>query len=164
VSWIPRALWTVRSLLQRHKFDLIYSFGYPWSCHVVGYAAERRSGAPWIADYADPWTLNPEMRQFPEWRKRLDFHLESRLLRRASAVVVATPESKTFLAEVFGPEVGRRCHVARVAQFPADEYQSPAGNLPAQFQIAFTGLFNPSRQPYSFYEAMQDFAALSRNS
>src|SRR5439155_10385536 len=57
VSWIPGAYRRVRNLLKRHRFDLIYSFGYPWSCHVVGRAAQRRSGAPWVADYADPWTL-----------------------------------------------------------------------------------------------------------
>jgi len=159
VNWIPRAYWTVKSLLKQHQFDLIYSFGYPWSCHVVGYAAQRRSGAPWVADYADPWTLNPEVHAFPDWRKRLDFCVESRLLRRASAVVVATPESQAFLAELFGPEVGKRCHVARVAQFPSHEYHSPPGPLPEHFQIAFTGLFHPARQPYSFYEAVRDLSS-----
>jgi glycosyltransferase involved in cell wall biosynthesis len=143
--------------MKRHRFDLIYSFGYPWSCHVVGCAAQRSSGAPWVADYADPWTLNPEVQAFPDWRKRLDFRVESRLLRRASAVVVATPESQAFLAELFGPEVGRRCRVARVAQFPSDEYSSSPGNLPRHFQIAFTGLFNPTRQPYSFFDAAREF-------
>jgi len=158
VSWIPRAHGTVQSLLKHHRFDLIYSFGYPWSCHVVGWAAQRRSGTPWVADYADPWTLNPEVQAFPAWRKRLDFFVESRLLRRASAVVVATPESQAFLSIVFGPEVERRGYVARVAQFPPDEYDSSPKLLPQHFQIAFTGLFHATRQPYSFYEALEDFA------
>ena len=157
VSWIPGAHRRVRSLLKQHHFDLIYSFGYPWSCHVVGCAAQRRSGVPWVADYADPWTLNPDTRAFPSWRKRLDFWLESRLLRQAAAVVVATPEAQSFLATLFGPAVAKRTRVARVAQFPPDEYEPLIGHLPEQFQLAFTGLFNPTRQPYSFFDAAQVF-------
>ncbi len=160
-SWIPGAYVTVRSLLKRQKFDLIYSFGYPWSCHVVGYTAQGSSGAPWVADYADPWTLNPEVEAFPGWRKRLDFFVESRLLRRANAVVVATPESRTFLGKVFGTDLEKRTHVARVAQFPSSDYNSRAAVLPDYFQIGFTGLFHPARRPYSFYEAAREFAGRS---
>ena len=158
VSWIPRALGRVRSLLKLQRFDLIYSFGYPWSCHLVGYAAQRLSRLPWVADYADPWTLNPQVHDFPNWRKRLDFQVESRLLRRASAVVVATPESRDFLGGLFGAEVARRTHVARVAQFSSGEYLSPCALRPAHFQIAFTGLLHPSRPPYAFYEAAREIA------
>jgi hypothetical protein len=157
-SWVLGAHRRVRRLLKRHRFDLIYSFGYPWSCHVVGYAAQRRSGAPWVADYADPWTLNPDTQAFPLWRKRLDFWLESRLLRRTAAIVVATPEARAFLGRLFGPAVAQRTRVARVAQFPPDEYESPIGHLPEHFQIAFTGLFDQTRQPYSFFDAAQVFA------
>jgi len=157
VSWILGAHRKVRHLLKRHQFDLIYSFAYPWSCHVVGCAAQRRSGAPWVADYADPWTLNPDTHAFPSWRKRLDFWLESRLLGCTAVVVVATPEAQSFLATLFGPEVAKRTRVARVAQFPPDEYESPNGHLPEHFQLAFTGLFDPIRQPYSFFDAAQVF-------
>jgi len=158
LSWIPGAHRRVRSLLKRHQFDLIYSFGYPWSCHVVACAAQRRSGAPWVADYADPWTLNPDTQAFPSWRKRLDFWLESILLRRTAAVVVATPEAQSFLDTVFGPAVAKRTRVARVAQFPPGEYESPVDHLPEHFQLAFTGLFDPTRQPYSLFDAAQVFA------
>ncbi len=158
VNWIPGALRIVRRLLKRHKFDLIYSFGYPWSCHAVAYVAQGRTGAAWVADYADPWTGNPDTYAFPSWRKRLDFMLESRILRRAAAVVVATPESQALMTELFGPEVAKRSHVARVAQFSCEDYALPGGNLPEHFQIAFTGLFNVMRQPYSFYDALQAIA------
>jgi glycosyltransferase involved in cell wall biosynthesis len=156
-GWIPKAQRQVNQLLRKHRFDLIYSFGYPWSSHFVGYMAHRRTKSPWIMDYADPWTLNPDNRNFPFWRNTLDRWTESRLLRRASAVVVATPESRTFLGELFGTSVMARTHVARVAQFPAREYQSATNTFPEHFQIAFTGLFDKTRSPYPFYDAMTSF-------
>lgn len=155
LGWIPEAYRCAKRLLQKHRFNLIYSFGYPWSCHVVAYALQ--SGLPWVADYADPWTLNPDDQAFPHWRKRLDFAVESKLLRRTTAVVVATPESKALLGELFGPAISQRSHVARVAQFSSDEYGLFPGDLPAHFQVAFTGLLNLTREPYSFFDALQVF-------
>jgi glycosyltransferase involved in cell wall biosynthesis len=156
-NWIPGALGRVKRLVKLQQFDLIYSFGYPWSCHVIACAAQQRCGAPWVADYADPWTHNPDTEAFPSWRKSLDFWLESRLLRRTAAVVVATPEAQLLLSRLFGPELAKRTQVARVAQFPSDEYASPTGPLPEHFQLAFTGLFDPTRQPEYFFDAAKIF-------
>jgi hypothetical protein len=157
VGWIPGAYRQVKRLLRHHSFDLIYSFGYPWSSHVVASVVQRQARIPWVADYADPWSLNPDVHTFPRWRKQLDIWLESRLLRRTSSVVVATPEAQAFTGSLFGPAVERRTHVARVAQFYSDEYKSPSGRLPEHFQIAFTGLMDSLRQPYPFLDAARVF-------
>lgn len=157
LGWLFAARRRIAALLREESFDLLYSFGFPWSCHIAGYLTQRRTGLPWIADYADPWTQNPDTRSYPAWRKQLDFRVESHILRRASAVLTATPESAALVGHLFGPLLGQRTFVARVAQFPADLYPSSAAPSPFQFQIGFTGLLDATRAPHAFFASAQSF-------
>jgi hypothetical protein len=144
-------------LTKQHRFDLLYSFGYPWSCHVVAHSIQARTGIPWIADYGDPWTSNPESSTYPAWRRKLDFSVESKLLRNTAAIVVATPETRAAFLSVFGEELRRRIYVAPVAQFHSAEYDAVPSILPPQFQLSFTGLYDPLRPPFAFYDAAEEF-------
>jgi glycosyltransferase involved in cell wall biosynthesis len=157
IGWIPGAIRQARYLMRNHRFDLIYSFGYPWSCHVVAHAIRKGTGIPWIADYGDPWTFNPETSHHPWWRRKLDFLVESKLLRNAAAVVVSTPETRTGFLSIFGDELSPRMYVAPVAQFYSTEYDVIPSVLPRHFQISFTGMYDSTRQPYSFYDAAKVF-------
>ncbi len=157
IGWIPGAIRQARALMRKHRFDLIYSFGYPWSCHVVAHAIRNGTGIPWIADYGDPWTFNPETSHYPWWRRKLDFLVESKLLRNAAAVVVSTPETRAGFLSMFGDELNQRIYVAPVAQFYSAEYDVIPSVLPRHFQISFTGMYDSTRQPYSFYDAAKVF-------
>lgn len=157
IGWIPGAIRRARHLIRRHRFDLLYSFGYPWSCHVVANAIQGRTGIPWIADYADPWTFNPEHSAYPRWRRKLDFFVESKMLNKVAAVVVSTPETRAGFLSTFGDDLNDRIYVAPVAQFHAAEYELIPSALPRRFQLSFTGMYDSTRQPYSFYDAAKVF-------
>jgi hypothetical protein len=156
-GWIPGAIRQARQLMRKHDFDLIYSFGYPWSCHIVASRICGGSGIPWIADYGDPWTFSPVGRDNPSWRKKLDFLVESALLKKTAAVVVTTPETRDGFLSVFGAALKRPIYVSPVAQFHDAEYEAVPGQLPGHFQISFTGMYDSTRSPYPFYDAAKLF-------
>ena len=59
VYWARRAAQSVEAELDFSKFDVLASFGQPWSSHVLGKQVAEQSGLPWLAHFSDPWADNP---------------------------------------------------------------------------------------------------------
>jgi len=55
-SWVLPAI--RRGLALARRSDVIYSSGWPVSCHVVARRLAKITGRPWVMDYRDPWTLD----------------------------------------------------------------------------------------------------------
>jgi hypothetical protein len=90
-EWISGAIRKARALHRERPFDLVVSSGIPVSAHVAGRSAARALGLPWVADWGDPWGLNPVLdalrskaiRPFDRW-------LERSLVRDADGLTVTT--------------------------------------------------------------------------
>ena len=84
-GWAPGALAASLAAVRRYRPDVIYSTSSPVSGHLVALALKRLTGLPWVADFRDAWTTNPEgLRRFG----RLSRALERRIVREASCIVV----------------------------------------------------------------------------
>jgi len=86
VGWTPFAIRAGRRLLREERFDALLSSFPRASGHLVAAGLARTSGLPWLADYRDPWTTNELRRYASPAHRRLQEEMETRALRRASAV------------------------------------------------------------------------------
>ena len=85
-GWVvPAAVMGCR-LLERERYDAIFSSAPRATVHVTAAILSRRSGLPWLADYRDPW-LNYEYRTYPtRCHRAANALLEGRVLRTAAGV------------------------------------------------------------------------------
>lgn len=104
-GWIPGATWHALRAVRRYRPHVIYSTSSPFSAHVVALLVNRLTGLPWVADFRDGWTRNPEGPPFGGLLGRLSAAVEREVAARAHTVVVVDDS-----VEVMGLDraVGRR--------------------------------------------------------
>lgn len=88
IGWAPFALAAARREIREWRPDVVLSSSYPYTAHVVASSISRSLDVPWVADFRDPWTRNPQPEDRPWPLPRLDARLEQALVARADAAVV----------------------------------------------------------------------------
>jgi glycosyltransferase involved in cell wall biosynthesis len=86
--WSLRIVPLAWKLISEHKIDLIYTSSAPYSTLLTGRLLQQLSGCPWVADFRDPWTLNPLAYRHTGFRRTMDQTLEKQALAAANKVVV----------------------------------------------------------------------------
>src|SRR2546423_207639 len=66
----------------------------PASAHLVGLLVHHRPGVPWVADFRDEWTENPEAGKQPRLYRAASRLLERLVLRAATRVIVTTDDAR----------------------------------------------------------------------
>jgi glycosyltransferase involved in cell wall biosynthesis len=78
--------------IRRSGIRHVITTGPPFTCHLVGLILKRLTGARWIADFRDPWSLR---HKFPIFRNSVTDWVETRLIaavmRRADLILSVTP-------------------------------------------------------------------------
>ena len=93
--WVPWAFAVSRSSdVLRAPPSIIVASGPPHSVHIAGALLARRTGAPFVMDMRDEWTLRPLTRSRLPWRIAIERIAEAWCLRRAAALVVVSDESR----------------------------------------------------------------------
>jgi glycosyltransferase involved in cell wall biosynthesis len=159
-GWIPRAYYKAIRLVKNKGIDVVISFGYPWSSHIVGYLVSKRFNLKWIADYGDPWNNNPttELRLY-NWRLALDKKLEEFILKEAQAITVTTKETQKLYEENFSFLKGK-VFVVPMGYDPDDyrfSYQPMYKNGEDKLILTYTGrLFSEARDTGPFLKAVSE--------
>ena len=89
VGWVPAAVWHGLQAVSQDRPDVLYSTSSPVSSHLAAWIVQRRTGIPWVADFRDAWTLNPQEDVLYAPFARASAALERRMLTDAAAIVVA---------------------------------------------------------------------------
>lgn len=151
IEWFPAARTVVRRLLETRSYDVILSSSFPYTSHLLGAAAKRRSGALWVADYGDPWVFNP---RFPRWRYAIDHAVEARLLEQMDAVCVTTQATKEGFLDHYPFLDEDRIWVIPNGYDPL-KYRTVEPERRAGFCLMYTGAFyDRIREPYALFEAL----------
>jgi glycosyltransferase involved in cell wall biosynthesis len=87
-GWLPAATAAAARLARSWQPDVVFSSSFPYTSHLVALAASRAAGVPWVADFRDPWTLNPQPDPTPRLLTRINSSAERRLVRRADRIIV----------------------------------------------------------------------------
>lgn len=136
-EWIPLAMFQASRLAAEYSYDAVVSFGYPFTCHLVGYALKRVFGVRWLADYGDPWSFNPDAKSLPSWRRRVDSAVEGHVLSHCDAVIVSTNETREGYRSRY-PDISSRIYVVEngVSKGEMDSVKPRRTSL---FRMLYTG-------------------------
>jgi glycosyltransferase involved in cell wall biosynthesis len=135
IGWYPAAVAGGMRLLRQGTFDLIFSSAFPITSHVVAWTLKRRSALPWVAEFRDPWSDDPNFRIISAPALRV----ERAIAAKADAVVLPSRTFAEYYASRWGVEAAAIGHGADV-MFPGP---SPRPNPPV---LAHVGSYYPGRQ------------------
>jgi glycosyltransferase involved in cell wall biosynthesis len=152
IGWAPGALFAALTAVHRYRPDVIYSSSLPMSGHVVALALKRLTGLPWVADFRDPWVLNP---QGTHLYAGISARLERLCVRSADAIIVADDGVHVLGAP---PEDPRRV-VIRNGVDPNDVPTPPLTTGRSSFRLAYVGMFYGAMNGAAVFAAMRRLIA-----
>jgi hypothetical protein len=140
VGWIPFAARAASAALRAGDGPrVVFSTSVPYSAHLAAMIAARRSGAPWVAEFRDPWSTgtSPSRSQRPA-RRRVDRALEGRIVRRADHVVVTTATTRAELLAAHPGLAPERVSVVTNGFEPGPVGEPPGSDAPMMLLYAGT--------------------------
>jgi glycosyltransferase involved in cell wall biosynthesis len=146
VLWALPALRAARRLVRR--FDAVLTSAPPFSTHLVGLGVASR--LPWVADYRDNWTTNPEFRRHGILQM-VNGRIDRTVLRRAGAVTVVSETARGELLEL-EPRLAGRVFVA-MNGFDPDDLPRVEPDREA-FRVVYAGSMRQYRDPEPLFRAL----------
>jgi glycosyltransferase involved in cell wall biosynthesis len=136
IGWYPGAVAAGRRLVRNSHFDAIFSSSPPVTAHLAARALHRSSGAPWIAEFRDPWSARIRARGL-----RRAERMEHSIATEASALVMPSPS--------WAAEHSRKWN-RPVATIPNGYGYVPPASTPSARPVAcYLGSYEPRRQDLS---------------
>jgi len=108
--WIRAASRAARRLARTERFDVLVSFGQPWSDHLIGLRVHRATGLPWVAHFSDPWVDSPYLRG-RRWQRRLWQRMEADVVRHANALIFTNSQAADRAMRKYPAEWRDKVHV-----------------------------------------------------
>jgi glycosyltransferase involved in cell wall biosynthesis len=148
----PKALWglgalrAARRLAAGGTFDALFTFGQPFTAHVLGLRLRRSTGLPWVAHFSDPWASNPYLTAYGPWHRRAQRDLEGRVVRAADRILVVSTTHAAQLVRAYGEPLRDRITVLPHAYDP-EAYPPAPPRDPAAFVVTHVGHFYGARTP-----------------
>ena len=155
--WARFARPAVRSIIEKHRPDILFSTSPPASAHLLARWAHRTFGLPWVADFRDPWSENP-LQPYPPGYKSLNRRMESKVLADANGVTTVSPPLVDMLQRLSG----RESAVHLIENGYDDDVVRFSPPQTRQFTITYTGEFSPLRRPDAFVQAIDQLVKTNR--
>ncbi len=171
-TWLPLLAMHAPAMLRDIRSSgasVLWSTGNPWSGHVTCAALAARTGVPWVADYRDPWTLDPQWRSARHSRTlAIDDAIERRVLAQAASIVFTSWSTAAEYRAHFGIP-SSRVHVIPNA-YGADlnrvdfersvrrTLRRPSAERP--WRLLFFGRFRPTSPARTWVEALARLESL----
>ena len=131
VDWVGPARRAVDRLCSVHQYSLLISSSGSNTAHRAVAVAAQKYRVPWLAEYGDPWALNPlPPASIPRIRLK-NMKLESQALRFCSGMTVTTSATKRLYADWLKSE----CPLIEVVPCGFDEVLSRKYRKPDSNQI-----------------------------
>jgi glycosyltransferase involved in cell wall biosynthesis len=155
VSWIAPATWAGWSRARRFRPDVIYSSGPPFSAHMVSLLLSRLTGAPWVADFRDPWARAPWRDDRFEFERRAWAMFERRAVARARFAVFASETNRDDFAREYGSEAAQRFIFIPNGCDPGDfDGLTAAPRDAGPFVVLHAGSLYGARNPAGLFRAV----------
>jgi glycosyltransferase involved in cell wall biosynthesis len=151
VGWIPGATWCALRASRRYRPDVLYSTSSPVSAHVVALLVSRITGIPWVADFRDGWTQNPQRDEQPWPLASLSASLERAVVRNARYLVVVDESVELLGAGMDDPRVA----LIRNGVDPDDCPPPGAHRARDRFTISHVGALYGARDAAPVFSALR---------
>lgn len=158
VLWARRAAAEARRLHAAAPFDAVLVTSPYHSAQAVGETLAG-AGVPYVADFRDPWTLNPLYAERFAATRALERRMERRCLAAARAVVYTNEVVRERVVETFS-DLGLAAK-ARVVENAYDEedFDRSTRPLARTFLLVHAGNLYAARDPRPFLEGIGAFLA-----
>lgn len=153
--WAKAATMECLRICAERRIDAIYTTLPPFSSACVGHDLRLATGVPWIVDYRDLWFGDVLREWLPEWRKRIELRMETRLLRAAD-VIVTVSEPKTSFMRQLHPKLKARWETLTNG-YDQDTYANRERTRQfgkGSIEFVYTGRLFKNRRGYAFAEAL----------
>lgn len=150
--WAQAARSAARQIIARYQPRAMLSSSPPASTHLLASWIRQRFAVPWIADFRDPWSQNPQTPYYPGYRA-FNRRLEKRVLSRCDHVTTVSPPWAESFQRLSDRPPGR----VTVIENGYDD--SDVSRLPPprteRFTITYAGTFSPIVRPDAFVDAVR---------
>ena len=154
IGWYPFATRKGLEVVKNEGIDVIYSSGNPWTAHLVGRYLAKKCDLPWVADFRDPWTLNPYKNKRFRFIEAIEERLERAVVERATYVVANTKplKEKFFKAYPYVPK-SKVVHIGN--GYNGKLFQELGSSIKdKRFVLAHIGSLYANRSPLSILESV----------
>jgi len=158
VGWIPFAYFAAVNTIKRNEVKAVISTSGPYSSHLIGYFAKKKTGTPWIADFRDEWYELTALNTPTRFHRKYHYFLEGMVVRGADKVTAASPVFSRMLAK----------HCKNTSKFSTITNGFDSDDLNVQisrnkgtkkgskFVISFIGLFYGATNPNIFLNSLTE--------
>jgi glycosyltransferase involved in cell wall biosynthesis len=153
--WIGPATRRAISAAASNRFDVLATFGQPWSDHLIGLRVHAATKMPWVAHFSDPWADSPHAPK-SRWLSRRWHDMERAVVAAADAVVFVSHQTADLVMRKYPGEWRRKVAVVphgyeRTATHPPDLKPKLRGPM----RLVYTGRFYRGlRTPEGFLQAL----------
>jgi hypothetical protein len=145
-----RGLW----LILRHRPQVLYATGGPWTTFLVARDLSRWTRIPLVIDFRDPWAHNPATRDRGGFLEALGRRQEASVVRRARRIVANTDVLRDSLIEAHGPGIAEKITVIHNS-FDAADYETPQPPREETLTLSYVGSLYDAHSPEPFLRALQ---------
>ena len=152
--WKPAVMRAVAAFARERGYapDVLASFGFPMSDHLIGLALKRRLRVPWVAHFSDPWVDNPFTRHDPLTR-RLNLSLEGKVLAAADRLVFTSRETLELVMSKYPRGLKAKARVVAHAYDP-EQFPAREGAAGGPLVIRYLGDLYNHRSPEPLFRAL----------
>jgi glycosyltransferase involved in cell wall biosynthesis len=156
IGWKRKACRAASELLQREKFDLIFSTAPPYTDFLIGQYLKKKFRVPLVLDYRDAWIDNPYHFYLTPIHRWLHHSLENRVLRVSDKIITINRRIKELLLKRY--QFLQYQDVEIISQgFDPDDFGS-GGTTPVahgqKMRLTYSGTFIDKRTPKYFLRAL----------
>lgn len=141
--------------------SVVVSSSGSFTAHIAAARLARCFGVPWIAEYGDPWFLNP-LGGKPRWARMLDRFWERRALENCSGMTVTTKETELLYRDWLREKTPRieivPCGFHRVAGG-----QSTRSTSGYRLRVAYVGSASATNRDLGLFMRMLEEALADAN-
>lgn len=159
-TWLPFAKFRLSQIIKKHKIDIAYISGGPFSSMLLGPYLLKKYNIKYIVDFRDEWT-NSLFRldgKYPKHSVKKDNKLEKHVLNDCSGIVYAVPHYMRANFESKYPFLKAKKFREITNGFDEEDFSN--GKLittpnNSRLNIVYTGTFYDRTKPWILWEALQ---------
>lgn len=144
VFWIPFAIYKGSWLCRRYNVDILLSTAPSFCSHLVGLGLKYLTKRPFVADYRDLWTGNPNYERKKDIKYKLERLMDQNVVRHSDFVITVSDQWRNYLIQEFGIKIEKTATIPNGYDESDFNTIRSNDNLNGRFRIVHTGVVLPS--------------------
>ncbi len=152
-KYYKKILNRLKSIANKHKADMIFSFANPQESNIIGAKLSKISGLPFISHFSDPFCDNP-YQSFSVFGKKRALLQEYKIIKQSNKAVFCNQQAKKLVLKKYPLSWQAKGAVVPHC-YDLKDYLDVQKSDSDRFVISYIGVFYPQRDPKMFFQALQ---------